>query len=84
MRTAGLILLFLAYLVYTIRYTIVYVKLDSHLTPRQKILNGILIWAIPFAWIRVLKVILKPKEYVFPKEFKERGTTMDEHSIYHP
>ena len=72
-----LLIVFILYLVYTIRYMIYYVKLDCHFSRKQKILNGILIWIIPFAWIQVLKVVLKPKEYIFPKEFKPEGTSLE-------
>lgn len=46
-------IVFFYYLFYTARYTIRYVRLDSHFSHRQKIAHGILIWLLPFVWISI-------------------------------
>lgn len=46
------------YLVYTINYTFVLFK-NVFLTGRQKMINLVLIWLIPFIWILFLKTFFK-------------------------
>lgn len=64
MTLAGLLLLlfFLVYLFYTLRFAIHFNKTDRLYTKRQKKLHNILIWLVPFLWISILKVISKPPQ----------------------
>jgi hypothetical protein len=54
------------YLIYTIRYAIIFKK-NSFFTGGRKTFHAIMIWLFPFVWISVLKSILKPTpgSYVF-------------------
>ena len=49
----------LFYLIYTIRYTIVFSK-NNFFTGRRKIFHLIMIWLIPFLWTLLLKTVIKP------------------------
>ena len=73
----------LFYLYYTVRFTVRFAKMETHFTKKQRTGHLVMSWLVPFAWIAVLKIFLKPKEYIFPKKYKEKGYTMD-HDDIHP
>lgn len=74
----------LVYFMYTLRYTIRFAKLDTHFTRKQRVGHFVMIWLIPFLWIGLLKIFLKPKEYIFPKEYKEKGYTIESDGVHLP
>jgi hypothetical protein len=47
------------YLVYTIRYAVVFNK-NEFFTGRKKTFHAMLIWLVPFIWILLLKNFLSP------------------------
>lgn len=49
----------LFYLIYTIRYTIVFTK-NNFFTGRKKAFHLVMIWLIPFLWALLLKTVVKP------------------------
>jgi hypothetical protein len=55
---SSVIIVFIIYLIYTIRYAITFSK-NTIFEGKRKKLHSILIWIIPFAWIMLLKSILK-------------------------
>lgn len=72
------------YVFYTIHYSCAILK-NRLLTKKQKKLNLILIWLVPFVWILFLKTFFKPnpgshqvKNKRDPKSFTESGLGMME------
>jgi hypothetical protein len=65
METKNIILLIILiafamfYLTYTLIYSFVFIK-NKYFSGRKKIIHFILIWAIPFLWILLIKSFLKP------------------------
>ena len=51
--------LLIFYLIYTIRYAIVFKK-NSFFVGRKKTFHSVMIWLIPFFWIMILKSLFKP------------------------
>lgn len=48
------------YFIRTLKYAIKFNRTSSFFTKRQKLIHNILIWAIPFFWIMVLKTMMQP------------------------
>ncbi len=55
-----LIAISLAYLIYTLNFTLKFNKTNIYFTKNQKVLQIILMWLIPFLWIIIIKTIIKP------------------------
>ena len=47
------------YVIYTVRYAILFNR-NSVFTGRRKVLHAVMIWLIPFIWIWMLQIIIKP------------------------
>lgn len=64
------------YLIYTIRYAIIFSK-NTIFEGKRKKLHKILIWVIPFVWIMFLKSILKrtPGSHEFQEKKDKDGFT---------
>ena len=55
-----LIGLLTVYILWTLNFVIKFNRTDKFFNKGQKIFHNILIWAIPFVWIIILKNITKP------------------------
>jgi len=63
------------YILWTLRFAIIFNKTDIYFNKGQKVLHNVLIWLIPFMWIMIIKTITKstPKSTNYNKT-KDKGT----------
>jgi len=68
----GTLLLIVIYIMYTVRYTIVF-KSNTLFSKKVKAIHYFMIWAVPFLWIWLLKSIVKSTPGSFEVKTKERS-----------
>ena len=66
-----LVILVLIYLYYTFR---IQLKINSNilLSKKQKVLNSILIWIIPFIWYNLVKDLITPDDRIMTKQKRDK------------
>jgi hypothetical protein len=60
MKNYLLITLLIIYTVWTWRFITKFNKSDTYFDKAQKLFHTILIWLVPFIWIMIIKMIIKP------------------------
>jgi len=55
-----LLIAFVIYFLYTLNFAIKFNRAKTVFSDNQKILHNIFIWIIPFFWIMIVKIIMKP------------------------
>lgn len=70
MKTYLLFVGLMVYTTWTWRFVIRFHKSDTYFDKEQKVIHNALMWLIPFLWIMIIKIIVKPRlrgEYAKPK-----------------
>ena len=76
------ILLGVFYFIYTLSYALQFYKTAHRVfAKREKLINSILIWIIPFVWIVILKTMLKPSIGINYGKRKLRSSTNEGHDF---
>lgn len=53
-------IVFAIYVIYTLNFAIKFNRTNTIFNKNQKLIHNVLIWAIPFFWIMIVKTMLNP------------------------
>ena len=74
-----LIICFVFYFLYTVRFAILFNRTDVFFSGKLKLIHNIDIWLVPFIWIALLKHLYKP--ILGSHQYKKKKLGEDNYSL---